>query len=63
MNEYEYAGDKISQEQKQLLEEFTEDFKRLSYKIKKLKQTRNISLALTNLEQSSMWLKKGITHD
>lgn len=50
-----------TEEQKELMQKFRDQYERLYKKILKLPAGRASSLALTNLEQSAMWLNKAIT--
>lgn len=48
-------------EQKETMQNFREKYQALYDEIKELEGSRGLSLALTNLEQSAMWLNKAIT--
>ncbi len=48
-------------EQKALMQEFRDKYEALFNELKALPASRGMSLALTNLEQSAMWLNKAIT--
>lgn len=53
-----------TQEQKELMNEFREKFQVLYDEIQeKVPNSRGKSTSLTNLEQASMWLNKGITNN
>ena len=49
-----------SKEQKQTMQEFRNKYELLYQEVKRLPASRGLSLALTNLEQSAMWLNKSI---
>ena len=48
-------------EQKELMQKFRDKYEALYNEVKELESSRGLSLALTNLEQSAMWLNKAIT--
>lgn len=51
-----------TEEQKTLMQEFRDKFESLANEMKaKVEASRGLSLAITNLEQSSFWLNKSIT--
>lgn len=53
-----------TQEQKELMWEFREKFQKLYDEIQeKVPNSRGKSTCLTNLEQSAMWLNKGIVNN
>lgn len=57
---YQYINP--TDEQKELMQVFRDEFQTLSDKIEeKVRYSRGKSLALTNLEQASFWLNKAIT--
>lgn len=51
----------VTDEQKALMQEFRDKYEALYNDVKALEPSRGLSLALTNLEQSAMWLNKSIT--
>jgi hypothetical protein len=52
-----------SDEQREIMQKFRDLYESLSEEIKTLPISRGVSLALTNLEQSSFWLNKAITNN
>ncbi len=48
-------------EQKQVMQSFRDKYQALFEEVKMLPQSRGLSLALTKLEESAMWLNKSIT--
>jgi hypothetical protein len=59
---YEYV--EPTDEQKELLKEFRDEFERITMSIKfSVSESRERSIALTKLEEASFWLNKGITHN
>lgn len=52
-----------TEEQKELMQKFRDKYEALYNEVKELPSSRGLSLALTNLEQSSMWLNKAITQN
>jgi hypothetical protein len=50
-------------EQKALMQTFRDKYEVLYNEVKALPASRGLSLALTNLEQSAMWLNKSITQN
>jgi len=52
-----------TEEQKALMQKFRDKYEALYNEVKKLPSSRGLSLALTNLEQSAMWLNKSITQN
>lgn len=51
-----------TEEQKEIMQQFRDKYEKLSLEIQDaLPGSRGVSLALTNLEQSAMWLNKAIT--
>jgi hypothetical protein len=48
-------------EQKEVMQKFRDKYEALLNEVKELEPSRGLSLALTNLEQSAMWLNKAIT--
>lgn len=48
-------------EEKEVMQKFRDKYEALYNEVKKLEPSRGLSLALTNLEQSAMWLNKAIT--
>ena len=50
-------------EQKELMQQFCDEYEALYNKVSELPKSRGLSLALTNLEQSAMWLNKAITQN
>ncbi len=52
----------VDDETKALMQVFRDEYQKLYEKIKKeIQPSRGQALALTNLEQSAMWLNKAIT--
>lgn len=52
---------KPTEEQLKIMQEFRDKYEALFSELKALPASRGMSLALTNLEQSAMWLNKAIT--
>ena len=50
-----------TEEQKEVMQEFRDKYEALYKEIQVLTPSRGLSLALTHLEQSAMWLNKAIT--
>jgi len=50
-----------TEEQKAQMQLFRDKYESLAEELKQLPSSRGLSLALTNLEQSSFWLNKAIT--
>jgi hypothetical protein len=50
-------------EQKAIMQKFRDKYQVLSEELSQLPKSRELSLALTNLEQSGFWLNKAITHN
>lgn len=50
-----------TEEQKEIMQKFRDEYEVLFNKLKELPTSRGISLAITNLEQSAMWLNKALT--
>lgn len=50
-----------TEEQVQLMQKFRDMFESLHNEIKELNPSRGLSLSLTKLEESAMWLNKSIT--
>lgn len=50
-------------EQKATMQTFRDKYEALYNEVKALPTSRGLSLALTNLEQSAMWLNKSITQN
>jgi hypothetical protein len=50
-----------TEEQKEIMQKFRDKYEALYKEIQALTPSRGLSLALTNLEQSAMWLNKSIT--
>jgi len=50
-----------TEDQKALMQEFRDKYEALYKEVSELEKSRGLSLALTNLEQSAMWLNKAIT--
>ncbi len=50
-----------TEEQKQLMQDFRDKYEALYNSIKELPASRGLSLALTKLEESAMWINKAIT--
>ena len=50
-----------SDEQKEIMQKFRDKYEALFNELKELPSSRGMSLALTKLEESSMWLNKAIT--
>lgn len=54
---------KATDEQIAQMQVFRDKFEKLCEEIKALPQSRGTSLAITNLEQSAMWLNKSLTNN
>ena len=52
-----------TEEQKVVMQEFRDKMEALLNDFKALPQNRGISLAITKLEESAMWLNKGLTNN
>lgn len=52
-----------TEEQKSLMQEFRDEAEALYRKVESLPPSRGRSLALTKLEEASMWINKAITHN
>ncbi len=50
-----------TEEQKEIMQKFRDEYEALFNKLKELPPSRGMSLALTKLEESAMWLNKAIT--
>ena len=50
-----------TEEQKELMQKFRDKYQALYEGLKELPASRGLSLALTKLEESAMWLNKSIT--
>ena len=50
-----------TEEQKEVMQGFRDKYEALYREVQALTPSRGLSLALTNLEQSAMWLNKAIT--
>ena len=50
-----------TEEQKAVMQEFRDKYEALFNELKALPASRGMSLALTKLEESAMWLNKAIT--
>ena len=50
-----------TEEQEEMMQKFRDKYEVLYNEVKELPASRGLSLALTNLEQSAMWLNKSIT--
>lgn len=50
-------------EQKATMQIFRDAYQRLHDEVSKLESNRGLSIALTKLEESSMWLNKSITNN
>lgn len=61
MNRFEYKT--ATEEQKDLMRAFRDKFEQLAQDIENISNSREISLALTKLEEASFWLNKGIVKD
>jgi hypothetical protein len=48
-------------EQKETMQKFRDEYETLANELKWLEPSRGLSLALTKLEESAMWLNKAIT--
>jgi len=48
-------------EQLEMMQKFRDLYQALYQEVNQLEKSRGLSLALTNLEQSAMWLNKSIT--
>lgn len=54
----------VDEETKALMQVFRDEYQKLYEKIKEeIQPSRGQALALTNLEQSAMWLNKAITNN
>lgn len=58
-NAFDYVV--INQVQIDLMQDFREQYKTLYSNIDSLHKSRELSLAITNLEQSAFWLNKAIS--
>ena len=54
---------KPTEEQIELMQKFRDKYEALYKELEELPKSRGLSLALTKLEESSMWLNKAITHN
>lgn len=61
MSTFQYV--QPTEEQKDLMQQFRNEFTSLSNEMKKLPENRGLSIALTKLEESAMWLNKSITNN
>jgi hypothetical protein len=61
MSTFQYVNP--GDEQKDTMQKFRDKYEALYNEIKALPASRGQSLALTNLEQSAMWLNKSITQN
>lgn len=52
-----------TEEQKATMQVFRDKYEALYKEVEALPKSRGLSLALTNLEQSAMWLNKAITQN
>lgn len=52
-----------SDEQKALMQKFRDKFEALYNELKELEANRGLSVALTKLEESNMWVNKSITNN
>lgn len=52
-----------TEEQKETMQVFRDKYEALYAEISALPSSRGVSLALTKLEESAMWLNKGITNN
>lgn len=52
-----------SEEQKATMQNFRDKYEALHNELKELEPSRGLSLALTKLEESAMWLNKSITQN
>lgn len=59
MTKFQYV--QPTDDQKQTMQKFRDKYDALYQEIKQLVPSRGLSLALTNLEESAMWLNKSIT--
>lgn len=50
-----------TEEQKQVMQEFRDKYQTLHTELSVLPGSRGLSLALTKLEESAMWLNKSLT--
>lgn len=48
-------------EQKEIMQKFRDKYEALYKEVSELERSRGLSLALTKLEESAMWLNKSIT--
>lgn len=48
-------------EQKEIMQQFRDEYEKLYLRLKGLPASRGVSLAVTKLEESAMWLNKAIT--
>ena len=59
MTTLQYVGP--TDEQKEVMQGFRDKYETLFKEVKALPASRGLSLALTKLEESAMWLNKSIT--
>jgi hypothetical protein len=59
MSTFQYVP--VSDEQKEVMQIFRDRYQMLADQLKELPTSRGMSLALTKLEESAMWLNKAIT--
>lgn len=59
MPTFQYVA--VSEDQKATMQKFRDLYEALYNEVNQLEKSRGLSLALTNLEQSAMWLNKSIT--
>lgn len=52
-----------TEEQKELMQSFRDKYEILYNEVSALESNRGLSIALTKLEESSMWLNKSITNN
>lgn len=52
-----------TEEQKATMQQFRDKYEALYTEVKSLPSTRGLSLALTKLEESAMWLNKSLTNN
>lgn len=61
MSTFQYVSP--TEEQKTTMQKFRDKYEALYKELEQLPKGRGLSLALTKLEESSMWLNKSITNN
>jgi len=59
MTSFQYV--QPTEEQKELMQKFRDKYQELHGELSQLEASRDLSLALTKLEESAMWLNKSLT--